>query len=146
MTHSLQNNYTKKSSHFQESYRTHNRFPNLGIWQKDCETPGNLTLEASGIWLQTLHRTRKTDSWRAQTKACVHQDPGERSSDPTRDWPRLGWECPGVSGRGMGWHWPAAWSEALNTSSPIEGHHYVHCPYYTLVSGQKTRWEHSLAN
>ena len=26
----------------------------------------------------------KTDSWRAQTK-CVHQDPGERSSDPTKD-------------------------------------------------------------
>ena len=23
--------------------------------------------------------------WRAQTKACVHQDLGERGSDPTRD-------------------------------------------------------------
>ena len=34
---------------------------------------------------QNLHRTRETDSWRAQTKAWVHQDPGERSSDPTRD-------------------------------------------------------------
>ena len=27
----------------------------------------------------------ETDSWREQTKACVYQDPGERSSDPTRD-------------------------------------------------------------
>ena len=27
----------------------------------------------------------ETDSWRAQTEPCVHQDPGERSSDPTRD-------------------------------------------------------------
>jgi len=36
---------------------------------------------------------------------------------------------------------------ALNTSSPIEeGHHYLHCPYYTLVSGQKAKWEHSPAN
>ena len=37
---------------------------------------------------QNLHRTGETDSWRAQTKSCVHQYPGERSSDPTRDWPR----------------------------------------------------------
>ena len=43
-----------------------------------------------------------------QTKPCVHQDPGERSSDPTRDWPRLAHECPGVSSRGMGWWWPVA--------------------------------------
>ena len=27
----------------------------------------------------------ETDSWRAQTKRCVHQDPGERSSYPTKD-------------------------------------------------------------
>ena len=27
----------------------------------------------------------ETDSWRAQTEPCVHQDPGERSSDPTGD-------------------------------------------------------------
>ena len=39
----------------------------------------------------------ETDSWRAQIKPCVHQDPGERSSDPTRDGPRLAHECPGVS-------------------------------------------------
>ena len=27
----------------------------------------------------------ETDSWRAQTKSHAHQDPGERSSDSTRD-------------------------------------------------------------
>jgi len=32
-----------------------------------------------------LHRTGNADSWRAQTEPCVHQDPGERSSDPIRD-------------------------------------------------------------
>ena len=31
---------------------------------------------------QNLHRTGETDSWRAQTKPCAHQDPGGRSSDP----------------------------------------------------------------
>ena len=53
------------------------------------------------------HRTGETESWRAQTKPCVHQDTGGRSSDPTRDWPRLAHECPGVSGIGMGQWWPA---------------------------------------
>ena len=45
--------------------------------------------EITGDW--------ETQSWRAQTKACAHQDPGERSSDSTEDWPRLTCECPGVS-------------------------------------------------
>ena len=30
---------------------THKRFPNLGIWQRDWEPPGNLTLEARRFWL-----------------------------------------------------------------------------------------------
>ena len=30
-----------------------------------------------------------TDSWRAQTKPCAHQDPGEKSSDPAGDCPDL---------------------------------------------------------
>ena len=34
---------------------------------------------------QNLYKTGKTDSWRAQSKPCTHQDPEERSSDPTRD-------------------------------------------------------------
>ena len=42
----------------------------------------------------------------------MHQDPGERRSDPTRDWPRLAHECPGVSSGGLGQQWPAAGSGA----------------------------------
>ena len=47
---------------------------------------------------------------------CVHQDPEETSSDPTRDLPRLARECPGVSGRGsvVGQWWPAAGLGALS--------------------------------
>ena len=63
---------------------------------------------------QNLHKTRETDSWRAQTKPCVQQDPGERSSDPTRDWPRLAPKCPGISCKGVGQQWPAAWWGALS--------------------------------
>jgi len=46
-------------------------------------------------------------------KPYAHQDPGERSSDPTRDCPKIGHERPGVSGRGVGQQWPAAGSGAL---------------------------------
>ena len=55
----------------------------------------------------------ETDSWRTQTKPCVHQDPGERNNDPTRDWARLACVCLGVCGGGMSWQWPAAGSGAL---------------------------------
>ena len=55
-------------------------------------------------------------SWRAQTEPCVHQDPGERSNDPTRDWPRLARECPGVSSGGVGWRGPAAGLGALSVA------------------------------
>ena len=41
-------------------------------------------------------------SWRTQTEPCTHQDPGKRSSDPTRDRPRFALECPGVSSRRCG--------------------------------------------
>ena len=38
------------------------------------------------------------------------------SSGLVRDGPRLAWECPGVSGRGVGWQGPAAGSEALSAA------------------------------
>ena len=65
------------------------RFPNLGIRQRDWELSGNLTFKANGIWLQNFHRTGETDSWRAWTKACAYQDPGERRSDPLETEPDL---------------------------------------------------------
>ena len=46
----------------------------------------------------------------------MHQDPGERSSDPTRDWPSLVYECSGVSSGGTSWWWPAAGLEALSVA------------------------------
>ena len=39
----------------------------------------------STIELPDLTQHWETDSWRAQTEPCVHQDPGERSGDPARD-------------------------------------------------------------
>ena len=62
------------------------------------------TENLQGIWL-----------WRAQTKPCAHQEPGERSNVPTRDWARLACDCPRVSSGGVGQQWPAVGSGALNT-------------------------------
>ena len=116
----------KKFSHCCERSRAHNIFHNLGICQRDWEPPGNLTLKASGIWLQNFHRSGETDASRAQTRPCVHQDAGERRRDPTIGWTKPACEYPGVSGRGVGQQWPAAGSGALNTQScisPFEGGH-----------------------
>ena len=71
-------------------------FPTWGS-SKGTENP-------QGIWL-----------WRAQTKPCAHQEPGERSNVPTRDWARLACDCPRVSSGGVGQQWPAVGSGALNT-------------------------------
>ena len=65
------------------------RCPSLGIWQRDWESTGNLAMSASRLWLQAFQRTeRNRDSslWRTQTKFCAHQEPEERSSDPTGGW------------------------------------------------------------
>ena len=37
------------------------------------------------VELPELTQDWETDSWRAQEKPCVHQNTGERSSDPTKD-------------------------------------------------------------
>ena len=36
-----------------------------------------------------LTQTGETDSWRAETEPCVHQDPAERSTDPQETDPDL---------------------------------------------------------
>ena len=92
----------------------------------------------------------ETDSWRAQTKPCVHQDPGKRSSGPTSDLSRLAHECPGVSSGGMGQWWPAAGLRCIESSSECMGlfeggHHYLHYLHQSLASGQTTGREHSPA-
>ena len=39
----------------------------------------------STIELPELTQDWEIDAWRTQTEPCVNQDPGKRSSDPTRD-------------------------------------------------------------
>ena len=67
------------------------------------------------IETQELTQDWEIDSWRAQQN-LVHQDPGEKSSDPTGDSNGLACGCPGVSGGGVGRWWPAAGLGALNVA------------------------------
>ena len=49
----------KKFLYCCKSAGTHNRFLNLGIWQRDWEPPGNLTLEAVGFDYRTSTALRE---------------------------------------------------------------------------------------
>ena len=98
---------------------------------------------------QNLHRTGETDSWRAQAKPCVYWDPGERSSDPTGNWPRLAWVSRSLRGR-CGSVVACCRVRGTECSSacmgPSErGHHHLHYPY-NLAPGQATGREHSPAH
>ena len=89
------------------------RLSNLGIQQRDWESPGNLTLKVNGIWLQNFHRTGGSrDFWKAQTKPCVHQDPGERSSDSPGNGARPACGCLKFSCRGLDRQCPAVGTRA----------------------------------
>ena len=111
------------------------RYVSAMAWHRDrgseCSRPGcGISPFRGGHRSQNLHRTGETDSQRAQTKLYVHQDPGERGSDPTRDWPRLACECPGVSGGGVRWWWPAAGLGAVSVA--VQGTFWRSSPLSSL--------------
>ena len=91
-----------------------------------CSRPGcGISPLWGGYHYPTIELPELTQDWgnsllEGKNKLCVHQDPGERSSDPTEDWPRLACECPGVSGGGMGRWWPAAGLGALSAAVPSQ--------------------------
>ena len=137
----------------------------LNVWVSPEEVRvSSGLLQGQGLWVQETWVWHKpswrrsplippelTQDWRNRllegtNKTCVHQDPGERSSDPKRKWPRLPCECPGVSSEGMGQRWPASGLGAL-TEACVQGTfeggcHFPHYLHHSLVSG-KTGREHS---
>ena len=60
------------------------QIPQPGDQTKGLGTPRESDFEGQWDLITELPRSGETDAWRAQTKVCVHQDPGERSSDPAR--------------------------------------------------------------
>ena len=112
--------------------------------------------EVSSLTIELPQDWGSRDSWRAQTKPCVYQDPGERINDLIRDWARLACVCLRVSVRGVGGQWPTgagrcqgpwlqqSWEAQLARLSPFEWDcSYCHYSYHSLASGQTTGREHS---
>ena len=142
MTHKLENNYTKEVFGLLTAHLLGptTDFPTWGSG-KGTENP-------QGIWLWRPvgfdYRTYTglgIETFGGQKENFIHRNPGERSNDPTRDWPRLACECPGDSSRGMGQQWPAAgqehwqqqsWEAQSASISPFGGGY--HYPYHGLPS------------
>ena len=138
----LRTTIPKKFLPYCKCSRVHKRFLNLGTQQRDWKPPVNLTLKASGIWLQNFHRTREADSWWAQTKPCA-QEKGAVTPQVTKPDLPVGvreslaevWvdngllQCQG--------HWiQQSWESWHADISPFEGG--CHYPYHRLASGQTT--------
>ena len=87
-THRLEKNNTKKVVKVLSPHQTSQPGDQVkGLWiprESDLESQWRdlITELAQGWKKQRLH------SRRAQTKSCVHQDPGERRSDPEGNWSR----------------------------------------------------------
>ena len=85
----------------------------------------------------------ETGSQRAQTEPCVHQDPGKRSSDPTRACSRLARECPGDWRRRelVVAYCRVGGTECGSTCMrPFEGgRHYLHYLHHSLASSQNNK-------
>ena len=77
---------------------------------KELAIPRESELEVQRDWIAGFPQDwgkQRLHSCRAQAKPCVHQEPGERSSDPTGDWAKPTCECWRVSWGGEGRQWLA---------------------------------------
>ena len=86
--HRLENNNIKEVLAVLWRFLTPCRLPSLEIQRRDWESPGNLAVRVSGIWLALAEDWGKQtlQSWTAETKFCRHQEPEKRISDPIGDW------------------------------------------------------------
>ena len=132
--------------HCCRSSRAHNRFPNLGIKQR--ENPQRIWLwRPVGFGYRTSPGLRKQTLGGHNKTLCA---PGPRRKD---QWPHKRVSQMRVSSgggvdsrllQGQG-HWLQQSWELWNADiSPFEGgHHSCHYPYHSLTSGQTTGREHS---
>ena len=79
----------KKFSHYCKSSRTHKQISQPGDPAKRLRTPREFDLEGQWDLITELPEDWENRLLEGTTKPCAHRDPGERSSDSTRDWARL---------------------------------------------------------
>ena len=79
VTHKLENNNTKEVHPLEWRFWAPCQASQSGGPATGGGIPRESDLKASGIWLQDFDRTggNRLHSWRAHTKYCAHQDPGE---------------------------------------------------------------------
>ena len=72
----------KKFSHSCKGSRPHIRLPSLGIWQRDWESPGKLTLKYSRIQCQNFHRAKRNTLKRHKQNVVHTRTQGKGSVTP----------------------------------------------------------------
>ena len=140
----------RKFSHCCQSSRPYNRLPNLGIWQRDWVSPGNLFLMVSRIWLQNFYRTGKQTLGGHKQKLLLSKN--QEKGAVTHK--RLSQTCLWVFGNSWQRHGSTvAFHRVRGTClqqflkgqcagiSPFGGGH--HYSYHRMASGQTTGREHS---
>ena len=85
MNHKLQNKYTKEILTLLRKVLGPKQISQPGDLAKGLRTPREFDFGGQWNLITNFQRTGETDSWRAQTKPCVHQDKGKKNSVPTRD-------------------------------------------------------------
>ena len=89
----------KKSSHCCGSSRPHNRFPNLGIRQRDWEPPREFYFEGQWDLITELPQDWETETPGGHKQNLVCTRTQEKAAlTPQETWARLASECSGVSG------------------------------------------------
>ena len=79
MTHKLENNCIKEVLALLQKFYGPQQIPKPGDPAKGLRTPKEFDFEGQWDLITELPQTRETNSWRAQTKHWVHQDPQEMS-------------------------------------------------------------------
>ena len=89
VTHKLENNNTKEVLPLLWRFWIPHQASRPGDLTKGLGSPRESGLEVQqdlDIGLSQDWGIQRLPFWRAQTKSCVHQDPEERSNDPTGNW------------------------------------------------------------
>ena len=111
--------------------------------ESDLEVQWDLTAGLPQDWGK-----ERLQSWRPQTKCCMHQDPEERSSDPTGDRPQTTCQCRRACCGGVGQQGFTTGTGVLAAAVPEGPPWRCHYPYNRpsrpqgwVTSGQTTNRE-----
>ena len=96
MTHKLENNYTKEVLALLQKFKDLQQLSQPGDPENRLRAPKEFDVEGQWDLITELpqdwgNRLLASKKKKKKQKTCMYQGPGERSSDPTRDWARCVW-------------------------------------------------------